>query len=288
MLSPTFFINVFYLDLFCIHVCVDDVIEKKNSKVPLIPPLLVNNKIVSAFTKKANILNFFALQCTPLNNSSVLPAKVTFKTQSRLNSICFEEDDILKIIRNLNVDKAHGHDNISRQMLKICDSVVVEPLSLIFKHCIDSGIFPNLRKKSHIIPTHKKNNKYCINNYQPVSLLPICGKIFERIIYNPVYLYLENNNLLNPHQSGFHPNNSCIYQLLSIVHSIYADFDHNPSPEVRGNFLDISKAFDKKVWHEGLLYKLESLGISGNLLKLFHSFLNDRHQRVVLNGQHSD
>ena len=99
-----------------------------DSKVPLIPPLLVNNKIVSDFTKKANIFNdFFTLQCTPLNNSSVLPAKVTFKTQSRLNSICFEEDDILKIIRNLNVDKAHGHDNISIRMLKICDSVVVEP-----------------------------------------------------------------------------------------------------------------------------------------------------------------
>ena len=70
------------------------------------------------------------------------------------------------------------------------------------------------------------------------------------------------------------------------MHSIYSDFDHNPSLEVRGNFLDISKAFDK-VWHDGLLYKLESFGISGNLLKLFHSYLNNRQQRVVLNGQYS-
>ena len=93
--------------------------------------------------------------------------------------------------------------------------------------------------------------------------------------------------MLTPHQSGFRSNDSCIYQLLSIVHSIYADFDHNPSLEVQGNFFDISKAFDK-VWHEGLLYKLESIGISGNLLNLFCSFLNDRYQRVVINGQHSD
>ena len=100
-------------------------------------------------------------------------------------------------------------------------------------------------------------------------------------------MYLENNKLLTPHQSGFCPNDSCIYQLISIVHNIYADFDHNLSLEVRGNFLDISKAFGK-VWYKGLLYKLESLGISGNLLNLFHSFLNDRHQRVVLNGQLSD
>ena len=110
--------------------------------------------------------------------------------------------------------------------------------------------------------------------------------MFERILYNLLLLYLESKNFLTPHQSGFHPNDSCIYQLLSIVHSIYADFDHNPSLEVQGNFLDISKVFDK-VWHEGLLYKLESMGISGNL-NLFFSFLNDRYQRVVINGQHSD
>ena len=71
------------------------------------------------------------------------------------------------------------------------------------------------------------------------------------------------------------------------MHYIYANFDHNPSLEVRGNFLDISKAFDK-IWHEALLNKLESLGISGNLLNLFCSFLNDRQQRVVLNGQLSN
>ena len=121
----------------------------------------------------------------------------------------------------------------------------------------------------------KKNDKGCINNYCPVSLLPICDKIFERILYNPLFLHLESNNLLTPHQLGFCPNDSCIYQLLSILHSIYADFDHNLSLKVRGNFLDISKAFDK-VLHEGLLYKLESTGISRNLLSLFCSFLNDR------------
>ena len=109
---------------------------------------------------------------------------------------------------------------------------------------------------------------------------------FERIIFNNVFLFLDNNNLVTPNQSGFRPNDSCINQLLSIVHSIYSDFDHNPSLEVRGNFLDISKAFDK-VWHDGLLYKLESFGISGNLLDFFHSCLNNRQQRIVLNGQYS-
>ena len=103
-----------------------------------------------------------------------------------------------------------------------------------------------------------KNGKCCINNYCPVSLWPICGKIFEHIFYNLLFLYLGTNNLLTPHQSGFCPNDSWIYQLLSIIHSIYAVFNHNPSLEVRRNFWVVSKAFGK-VWHEGLLYKLESI-----------------------------
>ena len=124
-------------------------------------------------------------------------------------------------------------------------------------------------------------------NYRPVWLLPICGKIFERLIFNPVFEFLKENKLLSPNQFGFGPNDSCENQLLSIVHSIYADFDQSPSLEVRANLLDILKAFDR-VWHEGLLFKLETVGISGNLHKLFQSFHSDRFQRVVLNGQSSN
>ena len=110
---------------------------------------------------------------------------------------------------------------------------------------------------------------------------------YLRLIFNPVFEFLEEKKLLSPNQSGFQPNDSCENQLLSIAHSIYADFDQSPSLEVRANFLDISKAFDK-VWHEGLLYKLDTVGISGNLHKLFQNFLSDRFQRVVLNGQSSN
>ena len=72
-------------------------------------------------------------------------------------------------------------------------------------------------------------------------------------------------------------------QLLAITHIIYSNVDACPSLETRGVFLDISKAFDK-VWNEGLLFKLQSYGISGSLLSLLKSFLANRFQRVVLNG----
>ena len=90
----------------------------------------------------------------------------------------------------------------------------------------------------------------------------------------------------NPNQSGFRPSDSYINQLLAITHKIFEAFDCNPSLEVRAVFLDISKAFDK-VWHEGLLYKLKSLGISGELYSLLKNYLSGRFQRVILNGQTS-
>ena len=92
--------------------------------------------------------------------------------------------------------------------------------------------------------------------------------------------------LLNQNQSGFRPSDSCINQLPAITHDTFEAFDVNLSLEVRSVFLDKSKAFDK-VWHEGLLYKLKSMGIAGELYDLLENYLSGRFQRVVLNGQTS-
>ena len=132
----------------------------------------------------------------------------------------------------------------------------------------------------------KKGDKQLLENYRPVSLLPILGKVFEKILYNNIFEYLQENNLLCENQSGFRRSDSCEYQLLSIVHEIYASFDCNRPFDVRVVFLDISKAFDR-VWHGGLIYMMKLLGITGPPLKLIQSFNNNRLQRVVLNGQNS-
>ena len=98
---------------------------------------------------------------------------------------------------------------------------------------------------------------------------------------------MDQNGFFNPNQSGFCPGDFCIHQLISITHDIHTSFDDNPSKEVRGLFLDISKAFDR-VWHKGLLYKIKNFGIEGNLLNLIESFLSGRNQRVTINGQSSN
>ena len=111
--------------------------------------------------------------------------------------------------------------------------------------------------------------------------------IFERVIYNSLFDHFQSNKLLTSSQLGFLPGDSCIAQLLSITYEIQTAFDNNPTVDVRGVFLDISKAFDK-VWHSGLLFKLQAYGVEGQLLALLKAYLHDRQQRVVLNAQTPD
>ena len=107
------------------------------------------------------------------------------------------------------------------------------------------------------------------------------------MIYNSLFNYFLSNELFTPSQSGFLPGDSCIAQLLSIIHEIQTAFNENPTVDVRGVFLDISKAFDK-VWHDGLIFKLKSYGVESGLLLLIKNYLHNREQRAVLNGQTSE
>ena len=113
-------------------------------KIPIIPPILKEGKLESDLKTKANYFNkFFASQCCPLVNNSRLPDKITYKSAARLTSINFDNNDVLTIIRSLNVNKAHGKDSILVRMLKMCDKSLVQPLTLIFKGCIDTGVYPD-------------------------------------------------------------------------------------------------------------------------------------------------
>ena len=136
-------------------------------------------------------------------------------------------------------------------------------------------------------PIFKRGDKQSTDNYRPISLLPICGNIFEKIIFNNLYSYLNANNLITKNQSGFRPGDSTTNQLLFLVDEIHQAFNDTKWLEVHAVFLDISKAFDK-VWHDGLIFKLKQNDISGSLLKFSESYLHNRKQRVVLNGSFSD
>ena len=151
--------------------------------------------------------------------------------------------------------------------------------------CLQQGFFPTEWKNANITPIHKKEDKQIKSNYRPVSLLPCLSKVFERIVFKILYQYCLINNLLTERNSGFKPLDSTVNQLIHITHHIYKALDKGH--DVCMIFLDVSRAFDK-VWYDGLLFKLQRLGIEGPLLDWFRSYLQNRKQRVVINGQNSD
>ena len=135
--------------------------------------------------------------------------------------------DILKIIRNLDPNKAHSHDVISIRMVELYDDSVCKPLKLIFQSYSESGKFPSRWKKVNEVPIHKKGDKQKSKNYRPISLLPITGKILERVLYDTMFEFFTENNLIWDNESGFKPGDSCVNQLLFVTHEIHQSFDDN-------------------------------------------------------------
>ena len=84
---------------------------------------------------------------------------------------------------------------ISIHMLKICGKSIIKPLLIIYKKCLEKGCFPSEWKKANVVPVHKKNDNQLLKNYRPISLLPICGKVLERLLYNSIFEFFIQKNL---------------------------------------------------------------------------------------------
>ena len=244
------------------------------AKIPIMPSLLENGLFVTDFTEKAQLFNdYFILQCTMINTGSEIPEHIPV-TSTLINSFVISEEKKLQIITSLNPNKAHGWDEISVRMIKLSDAALVAPLK---KTQIALGVVYFPKYGSMLMPVHKKNEKNLKGNYRPISLLPIFGKILEKLIYDSFYSHLVSSDLLNENQSGFRPGDSTVNQQISTTHTTFEAFDCNPPLDVRSVYLDISKAFDR-LWHDELIYKLQRYGVSGSLLSLVKSFLKDRKQ----------
>ena len=191
-------------------------------RAPKIPSLLVNNVFILNCREKTNKINeLFSNQCMPITNSSVLP-RFNFLTDKRVDQISIRRDEIISLVRNLNPNKASDSDGISGQMLILCDdTLTVPPLKMIFENILITSLYPDSWKLANVTPIFKKGDKQSANNYRPISLLPICGKMLEKIIFNNLYSYLNANNLITKNQLGFRPGDSTTNQLFFLVDEIH-------------------------------------------------------------------
>ena len=166
------------------------------------------------------------MQCKIHDNGSNLSNLVS-KTNSSISHIAISREQIIDIINKFNPKKAHGYDQISVAMLQSCAFEVCTPLQLIFQKCIFYGVFPDYWKYANVQLIHKKGDRQLKTNYRPISLLPVCVKILEEIVFDHVYSFLNINNLMSKDQSGFRPGDSTIYQLISITSDIYTAFENH-------------------------------------------------------------
>ena len=119
-----------------------------NKKSSFIPPLFHENKFITNFKEKDELLNtYFASQCTFLNNSSVLHNNLAKLTNKSLDSINFSTDDISKIINNLDLNKAHSDDMLGIRMIKLCANSICKPLSKFLKIVLRKENFHLIGKK---------------------------------------------------------------------------------------------------------------------------------------------
>ena len=159
---------------------------------------VIYNLFAYVFKEKAQIFNnAFAQHCTLVENTSKFLIGSFKRTNNLLSTISFAKDDIAKIIQNLNPNKAHGFDMISIRILKICGDATLKPLELIFISCIESGKFPSNGKKLMLSQFIKKTKKQLIENYRPILLLPVFGKILEQLIHNKMFEYVSENELIS-------------------------------------------------------------------------------------------
>ena len=236
--------------------------------------------------EKACVFNeYFCAQCRLDSESVVLPPLPDITNTRFISNITTTVTEVNNLLKGIDISKACGVDGVGNHLLKLSADGISQSFASIINISFSTGVFPKAWKFANVIPIFKKANRQHKENYRPISLLPALSKIPEKIVFNRLYNFLLDINFLSPYQSGFRPGDSTVNQLIYIVHKIHEALDSGN--EVRMGFLDISKAFDK-VWHKGLIFKLKTIGVRGPLLNWIVSYLSQRKQRVVINGQSSD
>ena len=205
------------------------------------------------------------------------------RTNLKLYNISVTPKMVRKVIMNLDLSKASGPDCIPLVVLKNCEQELSYILAELFNKCLKESCFPDCWKVSSVVPVFKNvGERSTAKNYHPVSLLSVVSKVFEKLANNRIVDHLEKCGLFYEFQYGFRSSRSTADLLTVVSDRIARAF--NRSGATRAVALDISKAFNR-VWHAGLLHKLQSYGISCQIIGLISSFLSNRQLQVVLDGK---
>ena len=250
--------------------------KTKDSQIP--PMTHGNNDLVDNLSK-ANAFNEAFLSFSNIDTSNASLPRLTTKTNSKFEKFDICEKDIYDVLKSLDTSKATGPDGISSKMLKETALSITPSLTRLIKLSISTASVPKCWKQANVLPIYKKGEKSDFGNYRPVSLLNVTSKVCEKVIFKYLFNYFRDNN-----QSGFIQGDSTVHQLVFLYNTFCKALDDKK--DIRIVFCDQSKAFDR-VWHAGLIFKLQSQGVKGEALLWIKDYLANRQQRVVIEGNSS-
>ena len=220
----------------------------------------------------------------PHTNTSPLSYMESINVDQSIYLVPTDVNEIHRILKQIKT-KSAGWDEINNEVIMQSFHTFSNVLVHLVNLSLLNGVFPNEMKIAKVIPLYKNGNNKIVSNYRPVSILPIFSKLYERIIYNRIFKFVNDNDLLYRFQFGFRKNHSTTMALITLIDKIVNGIHDNHI--TLGTFLDFSKAFDT-IDHKILLLKLNKYGIRGIANTLIASYLNNRKQFVSFNGTNSD
>ena len=216
------------------------------------------------------------------SHPSILKIKENVKLETKFKFSDITQEEIENEIKKLDSRKSIMEDDIPIKVLKGSFDLVSNYLSGIYNSVKKSNNFPPSLKLSDVTPIHKAKERTIKNNYRPVSIIPIISKIYEKIMYSSIFLYIEK--FLSPYLFGYRKGHSTQDCLLVMVETWRKALDEK---KYAGAILtDLSKAFDC-LSHEILIAKLEAYGFDKSAMKFIYDYLKNRKQRTKVGGFYS-
>lgn len=245
-----------------------------------IDQLIYNNETIKDPKLISNIFNNYFIDLTNVENNNCKNTNQTLINNS-IYLTPIDKIEIEKHIMTLNNTNAEGYDKICTKIIKACKKEISEVLAYLINLSIQSGIFPDRLKISIVKPLFKKGDKNLIENYRPVTLIPIFSKLFEKVMHNKLSSFLSKYNIITENQYGFQREKSTTLATFNLVNDILHRL--NDDNYVTILFFDMSKAFDF-VSHKLLMTKLYTYGVRGPAYNWVQTYLKNRSQTVEITG----